>query len=189
MEDLGLEAMQGRLCLRSGTSEYNVSFVADRLAKDGPEATEEMLRSWMENDPEIVGSDVDVLEKIADGDCDVGLTNHYYLARELDEQPEFPVAPAWPDQDGAGAHTNLSGVALVKGTKHKADAVALMEYLTSAPAQEEIVANSELAVNADVEPPAHIRDWADVKRDPIDVERAGKLLPNAIALMQKVGWK
>ena len=78
---------------------------------------------------------------------------------------------------------------LVKGTEHKADAVALMEYLTSAPAQEEIVKNSELAVNPDVAPPEHIAGWADVKRDPIDVERAGELLPDAIALMQKVGWK
>jgi iron(III) transport system substrate-binding protein len=107
----------------------------------------------------------------------------------LEDDSGFPVAPAWPDQDGAGAHTNLSGVALVRGTKHKAAAVSLMEYLTSPPAQEEVVKNSELAANADVAPPEHIRDWADVKRDPIDVERAGKLLPDAIALMQKVGWK
>ena len=61
--------------------------------------------------------------------------------------------------------------------------------ITSTPAQETIVENSELAANPDVAPPEHIKDWADVKRDPIDVERAGKLLPSAIALMQKVGWK
>ena len=77
----------------------------------------------------------------------------------------------------------------MKTTEHKADAVSLMEYLTSPPAQKEIVANSELAANPDVAPPEHIREWADVKRDPIDVERAGELLPDAIALMQKVGWK
>jgi ABC-type Fe3+ transport system substrate-binding protein len=64
-----------------------------------------------------------------------------------------------------------------------------MEWLTGPTAQKEIVANSEMAANPDVAPPQHIADWADVKRDPIDVERAGKLLPTAIALMQKVGWK
>src|SRR5918995_6795974 len=74
-EGLGDPRWKGRLCLRSGTSEYNVSFVADRLAKDGRDATERMLRRWMANDPEILGSDVDVLEAIAEGDCDVGLTN------------------------------------------------------------------------------------------------------------------
>ena len=188
-EDLGKPQFKGKLCLRTSNNEYNQSFVADRIAKHGAADTEKMLRSWMANEPQILGSDVDVLEAIGAGRCDVGLTNHYYLGRILKDQPDFPVAPAWPDQDGAGAHTNLSGVALVKGTEHKADAVSLMEYLTSVPAQEEVVKNSELATNAEVSPPEHIADWADVKRDPIDVERAGKLLPNAIALMQKVGWK
>ena len=32
---LGDPRWKGKLCLRSGTSEYNISFVADRIAKDG----------------------------------------------------------------------------------------------------------------------------------------------------------
>ena len=188
-EDLGKPELRGRLCLRTSNNEYNQSFVADRIAKHGEAATERLLRSWMDNEPQILGSDVDVLEAIGAGRCDAGLTNHYYLGRMLMDDPDFPVAPAWPDQDSAGAHTNLSGVGLVKASKHRADAIALMEYLTSPPAQEVVAANSELAANEDVPPPEHIADWADVKRDPIDVERAGALLPDAIALMQKVGWK
>jgi iron(III) transport system substrate-binding protein len=187
--DLGDERFRGRLCLRTSNNEYNQSFVADSIAKHGAERTERMLRSWMANDPQILGSDVDVLEAIAAGRCDAGLTNHYYLGRILEDDPDFPVAPAWPDQDGAGAHTNLSGVGLVKGTEHRADAIALMEHLTGVEAQEEIVENSELAANPEVPPAAHIREWADVKRDPIDVEAAGRLLPDAIRMMQEVGWK
>ena len=187
--DFGRPEFRGRLCLRTSNNEYNQSLVADRIAKYGEAATERLLRSWMANEPQILGSDVDVLEAIEAGRCDVGLTNHYYLGRILKDQPDFPVAPAWADQDGAGAHTNLSGVGLVKGSEHRADAVALMEHLTSPPAQEQVAANSELAANESVPPPAHIRDWADVKRDPIYVERAGALLPDAIALMQEVGWK
>jgi iron(III) transport system substrate-binding protein len=187
--DLGDRRFRGRLCLRTSNNEYNQSFVADQIAKRGRPATERMLRSWMANEPQILGSDVDVLEAIGAGRCDVGLTNHYYLGRMLKDDPGFPVAPAWPDQDGAGAHTNLSGVGLVRGTEHRADAVALMEHLTGREAQEEIVANSELPANPEVAPAEHIRDWADVKRDPIDVERAGQLLPDAIELMQAVGWK
>jgi iron(III) transport system substrate-binding protein len=188
-EDLGDARWKGELCLRTSNNEYNQSLVADMLAKRGEAATERMLRSWMANDPQIVGSDVDVLESIGAGRCDVGLTNHYYLARILEEEPDFPVAPAWPDQDGAGAHTNLSGVGLVRGSEQRADAVALMEHLTAPRAQEQIVVNGELAVNAGVPPAEHIRDWAEVKRDPIDVARAGRLLPEAVALMQQVGWE
>jgi len=188
-EDLGDPRWKGRLCLRTSNNEYNQSLVADMLAKRGPEKTRALLESWMANEPRILGSDVDVLDAIAAGRCDVGLTNHYYLARKLADDPDFPVAPAWPDQDGAGAHTNLSGVGLVKGSEHRDDAVALMEHLTAPEGQREIVANGEFATNPDVPPAKHIADWANVKLDPIDVERAGALLPDAVSLMQQVGWK
>jgi iron(III) transport system substrate-binding protein len=188
-EDLGDPQFKGRLCLRTSNNEYNQSFVADRIAKNGEAETEELLRSWMANEPQILGSDVDVLEAIAAGDCDVGLTNHYYLGRILKDDPDFPVAPAWPDQDGAGAHTNLSGVGLVKGAEHRADAIRLMEFLTARHAQEAIVENSEFAANPDVPPAEHIRDWAEVKTDPIAVDEAGPSLEAAVALMQRVGWE
>jgi len=188
-EDLGDPRYRGRLCLRTSNNEYNQSLVADMIAKRGAAETEELLRSWMDNRPRILGSDVDVLDAIAAGRCDVGLTNHYYLGRMLAEDSDVPIAPAWPDQDGAGAHTNLSGVGLVRGADSEEGATELMEHLTSPEAQREIVENSELAVNPEVAPPAHIRDWADVKKDPIDVARAGALLPDAVALMQEVGWR
>jgi iron(III) transport system substrate-binding protein len=180
-EDLGDPRWKGELCLRTSNNEYNQSLVADMLAKRGAEKTRALLESWMANEPRILGSDVDVLEAIASERCMVGLTNHYYLERELTQEPDFPVAPAWADQDGAGAHTNLSGVGLVKGSEHRADAIALMEHLTAAPAQRQIAANGEFAVNGDLP--------ADVKLDPIDVEQAGRRLPDAVALMQEVGWK
>jgi iron(III) transport system substrate-binding protein len=178
-EGLGDPRWNGRLCLRSGTSEYNVSFVADRLAKDGPEATEEMLRSWMDNDPEIVGSDVDVLEAIADGDCDVGLTNHYYLEREKEEDPDFPVEPVWADQDGRGTHVNLSGIGVVTGSDQSEDAQELIEFLVS-PDQQRVFSdnNHEFPVTEELE----------FKADPIDVEQAGARLDDALNLMDEVGW-
>src|SRR5918994_1459117 len=182
-EDLGKPQFKGKLCLRTSNNEYNQSFVADRIAKHGEADTEKLLRSWMANDPQIFGSDVDVLEAIAAGRCDAGLTNHYYLGRILEDDAGFPVAPAWPDQDGAGAHTNLSGVGLVRGSEHRADAIRLIEHLTAPAGQEEIVENAELAVNENVAPAPHLRGWADVKKDPIDVARAGRLLPDAVALM------
>src|ERR687892_395578 len=165
--------------LLDGTSEYNVSFVADRLAKDGPEATEAMLRSWMENDPEIVGSDVDVLDKIADGDCDVGLTNHYYLEREKEEDPDFPVEPVWADQDGRGTHVNLSGLGVVAGSDQSDDAQDLIEFLVS-PGRQRVFSdnNHEFPVTGELE----------FKADPIDVEQAGARLDDAVNVMDEVGW-
>jgi len=186
--DLADPRFEGRTCLRTSNSEYNQSLVADMIAKRGRDATAELLRSWMANDPEILGSDGEMLAVMAAGNCDVGLGNHYYLGRALEENPGFPVAPAWPNQDGAGAHANVSGMGVVRGSDAVPTAVALMEWLTSPPAQEQIVVGSEFAANPEVAPPAHIRDWADVTIDPIAVEEAGPLLDEAVALMLEVGW-
>lgn len=188
-EDLGAPEFRGRTCLRTSTSEYNQSLVADMLAKRGAEETEQLLRSWMDNDPDIIGSDGEMLGRMAAGECDVGLSNHYYLGRALDENPDFPVAPAWPDQDGAGAHANVSGMGQVTWTDRPDDVVRLMEYLTDHEQQAQIASRSEFAAHPDVPAPEHIRDWGDVERDPIAVEEAGPRLEEAIALMLEVGWE
>jgi iron(III) transport system substrate-binding protein len=187
-ESLGDPQFKGRTCLRTSDSEYNQSLVADMIAKRGRDATEALLRSWMANDPQIINSDGELLAAMDAGDCDVGLSNHYYLGRILADDPDFPVAPAWPDQDGAGAHANISGVGLITWSDHDENAIRLMEFLTSAEAQEEIVSGSEFAANPDVPPADHIAHWADVQTDPIDVEAAGPLLADAVELMLDVGW-
>lgn len=187
-ESLGDPRFEGRTCLRTSNSEYNQSLVADMIAKRGADETEALLRSWMANDPEIVPSDGEMLGMMNDGGCDVGLANHYYLARALDEDPSFAVAPAWPDQDGAGAHANVSGAGVVAGSDKVDEATALIEYLTTAEAQDEIVSRGEFAANPDVPPAPMVADWDGVTIDPIAVDDAGPLLEEAIALMLDVGW-
>jgi iron(III) transport system substrate-binding protein len=188
-ESLGDPQFHGRTCLRTSNSEYNQSLVADMIAKRGEVATEELLRSWMDNDPDIINSDGELLAAMAAGDCDVGLSNHYYLARALEEDPDFPVAPAWPDQDGAGAHANVSGAGVVAGSDRPDEALALIEYLTTRDAQNMLASRGEFPVNDEAAPPEQFVAWEDVVTDPIDVEHAGPLLEDAIALMLEVGWR
>lgn len=187
-EDLADPEFRGRVCLRTSQNEYNQSFVADRIAKYGLDATRELLQSWMDNDPEIINSDGEILGAMDGGECDIGLVNHYYLARRLKDDPDFPVAPAWPDQDGAGAHANVSGVGVVASSDMTEEATRLMEFLTEEWSQAEIASRGEFPVNPAVPPAEHIADWDDVVIDPIDVEHAGPLLEEAIELMLEVGW-
>ena len=188
-EDLGNPRWKRRLCLRTSNNIYNQSFVADQLAKRGRARTTALLRSWMANEPRILGSDVDVLEAIAAGRCDVGLTNHYYLARLLKTDPRFSAAPVWADQQGAGAHANISGAGVVAASDRKGDAAKLVAFLTEPAAQRDIAANGELPANPRVPPAPHVRRWGGVKLDPIDVARAGAEQQAAVQLMARVGWK
>ncbi|MDZ7676198.1 MAG: extracellular solute-binding protein [Acidimicrobiales bacterium] len=188
-DDLGDPAFRGRTCLRTSTSEYNQSLVADMIAKQGHDETEAELRSWMDNDPEIFNSDGELLAAMAAGGCDVGLVNHYYLGRAIQENDgDFPVTPAWPDQDGAGAHTNVSGVGIVTWSDQPDEALQLIEYLSTAEAQATFTDRSEFAANPEVPPADHLSDWDGIVLDPIDVEEAGPLLDEAVELMLEVGW-
>lgn len=188
-EALGDPQFKGRTCLRTSSNEYNQSLVADFLVKRGADATRALLESWMANDPTIINSDGELLAAIAAGDCDLGLTNHYYLARALQEDPDFPVAPAWPDQDGAGAHANVSGAGVVAGSDRADDARRLLEYLTSPEGQEYFRVGGEFPANPAVGPEEHITAWAEVRRDPIAVNEVGPRLEEAAQLMLDVGWR
>ena len=99
---------KGKLCLRTSNNEYNQSLVADWLAKRGAAATERLLRSWMANEPQILGSDVDVLEAIAAGRCDVGLTNHYYLGARSSRRTRTSRSPPHGPTRTARARTRTS---------------------------------------------------------------------------------
>lgn len=188
-EDLADPRWRGRVCLRNASSIYNQSFVADLLAKRGADATRRLLQSWMDNEPRIVGNDIQVLEAIADGTCDLGLVNHYYLVRMLREDANFAVAPAWPEQDGAGAHANLSGAGVVASTDRSEDAVRLLEFLVQREAQTAIAENGEFPAATGVEATDIVRPWQTAKIDPIDVPGAARNASAAVALMQEVGWE
>ena len=189
--ELGDRRFKGRLCLRTSDSVYNSSFVADRITKDGRGATEEMLRSWMANDPTILGSDVDVLEAIEAGRCDIGLTNHYYLGRIVAEDPDFPVAPVWADQEGRGVHVNMSGVGITRNSDNVPVARELVEFLVSEEAQELLAStNGEFPANPDVKPAGEIaRSRGFIEIDPIDVTTGAEVQADAVELMNRVGWR
>jgi iron(III) transport system substrate-binding protein len=149
-----------------------------------------MLRSWMANDPTILGSDVDVLEAIKAGRCDVGLTNHYYLGRILADDPGFPVAPVWADQQGRGTHVNLSGIGIVRGSDNVPLARELIEYLVGTEAQGLFAStNSEFPANPRAPLPKQIAEWRGFKVDPIDVTDDAGLQADAVEMMNDVGWR
>ena len=189
-EDLGDPRWKGRLCLRTSNNEYNQSLVADCSPSAARPRPSGCCESWMANDPQILGSDVDVLEAIAAGRCDVGLTNHYYLGRMLAEDPDFPVAPAWPDQDGAGAHTNLSGVGLVKGSEHR----DRRDRADGAPDRRRGAGADRRERRVRRQPGGRRRPSTSATGPTSSATRStsrapGALLPDAVALMQEVGWE
>src|SRR4051812_1276317 len=93
-EDLADPRWKGRLCLRTSESPYTQSIVASLIETHGREQALEIVTGWADN-AEILANDVEILGAVAQGVCAVGLTNHYYLARELEDDPGYPVEIFW----------------------------------------------------------------------------------------------
>jgi len=189
-EALGDPKWRGRLGLRTSQKVYNQSLVATMIKTLGEPRTEEILRSWMANEPRIYSSDNKLIEAIAAGQVDVGLVNTYYLGRMKAKTPAVPVALTWPNQGDRGVHVNVSGAGVTRHAKHRAEAIKLIEFLSTPEAQTLYAdQNYEYPANPAVKPHALLASWGTFKGDQVDVAAAGELQPEAVKVMDRVGWK
>ena len=190
-EDLGNEKWKNRLCLRSSKKVYNQSLVAMMIHEHGEARTEQVVRSWVANlATEPFSDDTKMLEAIAAGQCDVGIANTYYFGRLIEKKPNLPLAVFWPNQQASGVHVNVSGAGVVRYAKHAKEAVALLEWLSSAKAQNLFAdVNMEYPVNPAVKSDPVVAAWGSFKQNPLNVAKAGELQAAAVKLMDRAGYK
>jgi iron(III) transport system substrate-binding protein len=189
-EALGDPKWKGRLCLRTSGYIYNQSLLATMIKRNGEPKTEEAVRAWAANQPILINGDTKILEAIGAGQCDVGVTNHYYLARILAKDAAFPVVPFWANQQTTGTHVNVSGAGVTAHAKNRANAIKLLEFLSSPEAQQmfadvafEYPANPQASVNPIV------AKWGKFKQDDINVASAGEFQAAATRLADRAGYK
>ena len=181
---------KNRICLRTSGYIYNQSFLATMIKRQGEPRVETVVRGWATNNPTLINGDTKILEAIAAGQCDVGITNTYYLARILAKDPAFPVAPFFANQQSTGTHVNISGAGITAHAKNKANAVKLLEYLTSPEAQQMFAdSNFEYPANAQAAVNPILARWGTFKQDDMNVAAAGELQAAATKLADRAGYK
>jgi iron(III) transport system substrate-binding protein len=196
-EDLADPKWRGRICIRSSTNVYNQSLVASMIEADGLEATEAWAKGLVDNlarPPQ--GGDTDQIQAVAAGECDVAVVNHYYFVRllESDAAEERAIGDKvgilFPNQDGRGAHANISGAGVVATAPNKDNAVKFLEYLTTPQAQAYFAeGNYEFPVVDGVKLDPVLEQWGAIKTDVINAAKLGENNPDAVKLMDRVGWK
>ncbi|MEM7044303.1 MAG: Fe(3+) ABC transporter substrate-binding protein [Pseudomonadota bacterium] len=196
-EGLTDEKWKGRICIRSSSNVYNQSLVASMIASEGMEAAEGWANGIVANmarDPQ--GGDTDQIKAVAAGECDVAVSNHYYLARLMssDKAEDTAVADAvgivFPNQDDRGSHANVSGAGVAAHAPNKDAAVQFIEYLTTPSAQAYFAeGNHEWPVVADVKLSPVLEAWGEFKTDAVDVVEYGANNADALKAMDRAGWQ
>jgi iron(III) transport system substrate-binding protein len=179
----------GRLCLRPSTHPYTQSLVASLIIAEGEERATEIVQSWVDNDPLYINSDTDIYKAVADGECDVAIANTYYLGRLLAEDPDFPVGIVWPEQDGRGAHVNVSTAAVTANAPNPAGALALIEWLATDGQQQFADANFEYPADPTVEPNEIVAGFGEFTADLAAVRQLGANQPAAVAVLSATGYE
>ena len=197
-EDLADPKWKGKICTRSSSHPYMLSLTASMVAHLGEEKAAAWVKGLKDNlarDPK--GGDTDQIKSAASGECALALTNQYYLVRLMrsgkgeDQRITEKLGYVFPNQDGRGAHINISGGGMLKHAPNKAAARAFLEYLASDEAQAYFAnGNNEWPTVAKVklDNPA-LQSLGTFKTDAINVALLGKNQTTAQKLSDRAGYK
>ena len=189
---------KGKLCTRSGSHPYNVSLFGSMLEQLGPEKTEAWLAGLVANMARAPkGGDTDQIRAVASGECQIAVTNSYYLARLMrSDKPEDKavvdkVAVVFPNQSDIGPHVNISGAGVAKHSKNREAAVKFLEYLASDSAQAYFAdGNNEWPVvpSVKLDNPA-LRMMGDFKTESVPISAIGMNQVKVQQMLDRVGYR
>jgi iron(III) transport system substrate-binding protein len=193
-EDLADPKWKGRICMRSGTSDYNVALTAAILAHHDAAYTKTWLQGLKSNlarKPD--GADRDQVKAIWAGECDIAIGNTYYIGQMLadPEQAEWAhsVKIMFPVFEGAGTHMNISGIAMTKAAPNHDAALKLMEWLTSDEAQKIYSeTNYEFPVKLGVPRSELVKSWGEFTPDSLTLAEVAAKRPDALKLIEEVDF-
>ena len=196
-EELADPKWRGKICVRSGQHVYNVAMIAAMIKHHGRDWTKTWLQGVKANlARKPSGNDRAQVKAVFSGECDLAIGNTYYMGKMQlnDKKPEekewaASVNVLFPNTNTRGAHVNVSGMILAKYAPHKANAIKLMEYLSSDEAQKiysEV--NYEYPVKEGVEWSALVKSWGMFKADDVSLEEIAKLRKDASMLVDEVDF-
>lgn len=193
-EDLADPKWRGKVCTRKGDHAYNIAMLAAYIGHYGEAKATEWLKGVKANlarKPQ--GNDRAQVKAIMEGVCDIAVGNHYYMALMLKNEKQKPWAASanlvFPTLAGKGTHMNVSGVMMTKHSPNRANAVKLMEFLTSKKAQGIYAnVNNEYPIDPNVKASPLLESWGKFPRDTVSLDTIAKNRSAALKIVNTVGY-
>ncbi len=196
-EELAEPKWKGRICTRSGQHAYSIGLFASMIVHHGTAWTENWLKGVKANlARKPAGNDRKQVKAVFAGICDIALGNTYYMGKMQTNEKE-PVQKKWaasvnvifPNTEDRGTHVNISGMSMAKHAPNKANAIKLLEFLTTANAQRIYgETNYEYPVKEGVAASRLVSSWGKFKSDRIGLDKIAEYRRQASELVDKVGF-
>lgn len=195
-EDLANPKWKGKILVRPSDNIYNQSLIASLIANNGIENTTTFTKALVSNFArKPAGNDRDQVKAVAAGEGDIAIVNSYYIAKMLNSDDELErkaaneVSVFFPNQEGRGAHINISGGLIMKNSPNKENAIKLLEFLSSEKAQGVFAnANFEFPVKTGIKTSGVLLQWGEFKEDTLPLIELGKNNLEAVKIFDIVGW-
>jgi iron(III) transport system substrate-binding protein len=196
-EALAEPVFKDQILIRSSSNIYNQSLLASLIAHNGAEAAykwAEALVGNMARDPK--GNDRDQMKSLIAGEGRYAIVNTYYIGlllnstnsneREVGER----IGVFFPNQNGRGAHVNISGAGITTYAPNRDNAISLLEFLTSEASQALFAqANYEYPVREGISLNPTVAKWGEFKKDTLSLSKLGELNTEAVKIFDQSGWK
>jgi len=193
-EDLASDKWRGRICTRSGTHNYTLALLSAVIAHHGEEAARDWaaaIKANLARPPE--GNDRAQVRAIWAGECDISLTNTYYMGQMLADPEQVPwteaVTIVFPTFENGGTHVNVSGMAMTAAAPNRDEALQLMEFLVS-PTAQAIYAevNHEYPVLEGAALSDLVASWGTLDADTMDLSTIAGHRATALRIMEEVNF-
>jgi iron(III) transport system substrate-binding protein len=188
---------RGRICIRSSGHVYNLGLIASIVAAEGREKAQLWASGFAANlarPP--AGGDRDQIQAVAAGLCDIAIANTYYLAGMLSAENGRDKAAAaslrvfWPNQDGRGAHVNVSAAAVAVHARNRDNAVKLIEYLSGDAAQRLYAERvQEYPVKPGIAMSPILQRFGEFKADSLPLAALADHQAEALKIADRAGWR
>ncbi len=193
-EDLADPKWKGRICIRSGTNDYNIALTAAILAHHDAAYTTKWLQGLKANlAHKPVGADRDQVKSIWAGECDIAVGNTYYIGQMLADPEQAAWAQSvnviFPTFEAGGSHMNISGIAMTKAAPNHDAALKLMEWLSGDEAQKIYAeTNYEFPVKLGVPRSDLVNSWGAFTPDALPLAEVAAKRPEALKLIETVDF-
>ena len=154
------------------------------------ELGDEQTRAWLESmaDAPAYANNSAIVEAVSRGEVPMGLVNHYYAYRFLDEDPGLPIANHIFEPGDVGSILIPSTVSLAAGAAEDESALELVRYLLSEDAQEYFAAETkEYPLASGVEPADDVAPLDMSTATLIDVDALGEGLSDTLDMIRAAG--
>ncbi|MFP5452182.1 MAG: iron ABC transporter substrate-binding protein [Thermoleophilia bacterium] len=187
--DLTDERWSGRVGWAPTNASF-IAFVTAMRAEVGDEVTETWLRDMQANGAVAFERNGVLRDAIANGEVEVGLLNHYYIAQaraELADPDSYPVGTHYFPGGDVGSLINVAGAGVITATDKQEAAEQLIAYLLSPESQEFFVEETkEYPVVEGIDGPAGLPPLSSIEQPDINLNELSDLR-GTLALIEQAG--